>query len=164
MTAAAQKDVIPGQLHSLFRRRCHAYVFTVTEMQKRRDGFRWKTNSYLEQPKMVQREPKTSRWHSQMPLTLVLPSEFFGSASHFAPTLLFQLVECEGWSRCSCYCLFVLQEQEVAPFTDPPSSFWSTGHPFHESLYDRACRSYTRQDKRARKTKIGEKDKATVKL
>lgn len=114
---------------------------------------RWKVNSYLEQLKMVQRETKTCRWHSQTPLTLVLPPEFFGSASHFAPTLLSQLVVCEGWSWCSCYCLFVFQEQEVAPFTDPPSSLWGTGHPFNESLYDRAYSPYTGKTKGQGKTK-----------
>lgn len=39
---------------------------------------RWKRNSHLEQLKMVRRETKTSRWQSQVPLTLVLPPEFFG--------------------------------------------------------------------------------------
>lgn len=38
MPAAAQTDMIPGQLHSLFRKRCHAYASTLAEMQKQTDG------------------------------------------------------------------------------------------------------------------------------
>lgn len=123
---------------------------------------RWKTNSYLEQLKTVERETQTSRWHSQMPLALMLPSQFFGSAVHFAPTLLSRWAECEGWSWGSC--LFVLQEGEAAPFADPPPSLWGTPHPFNELLHGRAYSPHTRPDKRARKTKIGDKDKVTVKL
>jgi len=86
------------------------------------EGFRWKMNSYLEQLKMVPRGAQTSQWHSQTPLALLLPSEFFARASRFAPTLRSQLAEREGWSQCSRYRLFVLQEPDAAPRPDPPSS------------------------------------------
>lgn len=103
----------------------------------------------LEQLKTVQREMNTSQWHS--PLCYYLNS-------------LAVLHICEGWSWCSSYCLFISEEQEVAPFTDSPSSFWGTGHPFNESFHNRAYTSYIRQTKRATWKKIGGKDKVTVKL
>lgn len=116
---------------------------------------RWvtrKTNPYLEQLKMVQREKKTSWWLSDATHPCV-PSEFFGRASPCALTSLSQLVECEGWSWSSCCCLFVLQEQELAPFTDPPSLFWATGNPFNESLYNRAYSPYARQKRKEKQIK-----------
>lgn len=116
---------------------------------------RWvtrKMNSYLKQLKMVQREKTTSWWHSDA-THLCVPSEFFGEASHFALALLSQLVECEGWSWSSCCCLFVLQEQELAPFTNPPSSFWGTGNPLNEPLYNRAHSPYPRQKHKGKQIK-----------
>lgn len=104
---------------------------------------RWKMNPYLEQLRTMQRKKETCLWHSQMPGTLVSRSECFGSAAHFALTLLSLLMARKG---CSC-CLFVWQEQEVALLTDPPSSLASTGHPFNESLYYTASSLYARQDK-----------------
>lgn len=149
MPAAAQMSVIPGQLHSLFWRRCHAHVPIFAEMQKQTDRFgeQW---TYII---LGAAENGTDgNEYLLAAFTVVLLPEFLGSASHM------------GWSWCSSYCLFISEEQEVAPFTNSPSSFWGTGHPFNESFHDRAYTSYIRQNKRAMRTKIGGKDKVTVKL
>ena len=148
-------DMLPGQSHSLFQRRCHASVSAVAEMQKGL-GEKWTRTWSSWKWYQGERRPLSGTHRRHSPFCYRLNSS---PGFTFRTDVAFSV----SWTR-GLISVLTLSLVCIAGARRSPTPRPTFLHPFSESLYDRAYGLYTRQDNRARKNKTGEKDKVTVKL